>query len=335
MAEVTTLEDARQTLLVGASRRRYICEIQRDIYDFIEKHIEGEDREKGLDLVAEAFWAGKRMSDRLNEFNARWEEDDWDVNTNFKDDLFKRSARLNLLKNIKSVNIGTIDYCNRKCEWCPNSKRKTSPDDLMSVEIFTRILRQLLDYNYVGEIHPFLNGEPMMDKRIHGIVKGCKKMLPNCKVNVITNGEGLRDQSSIQALFDSGVDKIAMNHYDGEFAGITKAKDSLFPNLYHFGMPELRPSFYNRAGKVDCTPSPKYQEKGTCSWFMKKLVFNHKGEVILCCSDFNYEVVFGNIMDNPLASILNSKLYRKYYYAHKEGKGKEMPLCKECNHLAS
>lgn len=36
-----------------------------------------------------------------------------------------------MLEGVYSVNIETIDWCNRKCEWCPNRDRVTSPDRLM------------------------------------------------------------------------------------------------------------------------------------------------------------------------------------------------------------
>jgi len=324
-------EETTDELLVGSSPRRYICEVHREIYDLMEKHIsDREVLENGLNLVAEAYWSGKRMNDRLKELspNGRFEEF-WPVNEDYETDLSRRAERIGLLRNIKSINIETIDYCNRKCDWCPNKDRETSPDRLMPMEVYARIIRQLVDFGYTGDIHPFLNGEPMLDSRIVTLLKMTKSLLPNNYVRIVTNGANMR-LDVVEALFKTGLDSIHFNHYDDHLKDITKAGDISFPKMTHFGLPALLPTFYNRGGKVNY--EPKHRAKnGQCHNFLNKLVFNYRGEMILCCSDFNSEVVFGNIMEKPLSIILSSKKYREYYYAHREGRGKEMFMCRECN----
>ena len=328
-----SIEKSREMVLVGASSRRWICEIHREIYDVIEKYIPEHEKDAALDLVAEAFWYGKRMSDRLKELNDV--DSDLFIPDNFKywEKLARRAERVNLLRRIHTVNIETLDWCNRKCDWCPNKNRDTSPNNIMPDDVFVRILRQLLEYNFNGEIHPFLNGEPTMDKRLPEKIHSIKSVLPRVKVKVITNGDGLRSANKLDLLFASGCDSIHMNHYDGRFKDIGRALDSKYPGLSHFGLAYLMDSFYNRAGKVEYKPKVQIQD-GCCDWFMHKLVFTYKGDLILCCSDFNSEVKFGNIMEQPLSMILESDLCQKYLRAHKDGKGKEMPLCKDCNRLA-
>jgi radical SAM protein with 4Fe4S-binding SPASM domain len=169
-----------------------------------------------------------------------------------------------------------------------------------------------------------------MDKRLAEKVFTIKQFLPNCSVKIITNGDGLRTAGQIETLLSAGVDKIHMNHYDGQFAHIRKARDSQYQALSHFGISYLKGTFNNRAGKVDYEPMVKVKR---CDWFLNKLVFNFKGDVLLCCSDFNAEVVFGNIMEQPLSMILGGELYQKYLRAHKKGEAKKLPLCEKCNRL--
>ena len=52
-------------LTKGASRKRTICEVQREIYDELEK-IEG--TEKAIILLTEAFDMAKRISAKLVEY---------------------------------------------------------------------------------------------------------------------------------------------------------------------------------------------------------------------------------------------------------------------------
>ena len=324
-----SIEKIRENIKVGSSPRRYICEVHREIYDVIDEHVPDDKRETALNLVAEAYWYGKRMSDRLKELNSDL-RDETPVNPDFHDDLERRAKRVGLLRRIASINIETIDWCNRKCDWCPNKNRETSPDNLMDKDVWCRIIRQLVDYAYKGEIHPFLNGEPTMDKRLPALVQYAKSILPECVFKLITNGDGLKAPIDVQIFLSAGIDKIHMNHYTGKLSGIGKARDNLFPQMTHIGMKELMPSFYNRAGKVDYTPAKKFLK---CEYFLNKLAFNYKGDMVLCCSDFNSEVVFGNIMDQSLAAIINGELYQKYYKAHKNGGAKQLPLCKECNRI--
>lgn len=329
-----SIESVKQTLLVGSSPRRWICEVHREIYDLIESEIPDKNKRERLhNLIAEAYWMGKKMSDKLKDLKVKvTEEDDGGLNVNFEDDIYKRAARLNLLQNIKSLQIETISWCNRKCDWCPNKDLVKTPNMLMEVDVLLRVLRQLKEYGYKGDIHPYLNGEPFADKRILRICDLIKEYLPNNYLRVVTNGDYIKTTGDLDYIFAHGVDSLHINHYDGPFKDIRKARDKDYEKISHFGMAYLQPSFYNRAGQVEYEPTND-RAKGSCDWFLHKLFFNYKGDLVLCCSDFKYEVVFGNIMKQPLAAILNGDLYRKYYYAHKEGRGKEMPLCERCNHI--
>ncbi len=315
-------------LLVGSSPRRYICEVHRELYDVIDQNGINGEKQKCLDLLAEAYWMGKRMSERLKDFKKEWTADeDWEDNLDYEDDLAARAARMNLLRNIKSVSIETIDHCNRKCEWCPNKDRETSPDSLMDMDVLHRILRQLLEYQYKGDIHPFLRGEPTLDKRLLQIIMTIRAYLPENYIRIVTNGAGL-NKGRAETLFAAGLNSIHLNHYDGPLSGIGKSRDADFTGMSHFGMKALLPTFNNRAGKVDRTPAKQAKQ---CDNLLHKLVFNVKGDVLLCCNDWEGEVVFGNIMEQPISIILASQKYRDYYYAHREGRAKEMPLCRECN----
>ena len=316
-------------IIVGASPRRYICEIHREIYDLIDANVNNGIKDKCLDLVAEAYWVGKRMSERLVDFKPKWQaEEVWGDNLDYEADIARRASRMNLLRNIKSVSIETIDHCNRKCDWCPNKDRETSPDNLMSMEVLNRILRQLIEYNYPGNFHLFLRGEPTLDPRLSEITFLVRANFPEAYIRIATNGADLT-RERIDMLFDAGLNSCHLNHYDGPHATIGKSRDSLYPGVSHFGMKALLPSFNNRAGKVKGYAPEK--ANAVCDNFKHKLVFTWRGDLILCCNDWDEEVVFGNIMEEPLSVIMAHPKYREYYYAHRDGRAKEMPLCRECN----
>lgn len=328
-----SIEKSKHSLLVGGSPRRWICEVHREIYDIIDNEISDNDKkEQTFNLLAEAYWMGKKMSDRLLEFKVDLSKTSQGRNADLESDLSKRAERLNLLKNIYCVNIDTINWCNRKCDWCPNKFLDKTPDMKMSPEIFQRIIRQLRDYGYKGQIHPYLFGEPFADDRILKFCEHIKLVLPDTFIRITTNGDYLQTTGDIDVVFEAGVDSLLVDHYDGKFKDIRKARDKDYSKLTHFGLNYLKETFYNRAHGIDCTPIDSMREC-KCSLFMGKLNFDYKGNLILCCSDFKSEVIFGNIMEQPLSMIMGSDLYKKYYYVHKEKKGYELPVCERCNHI--
>jgi radical SAM protein with 4Fe4S-binding SPASM domain len=194
----------KEILLVGSSKKRWICEVHREIYDIVDEEIYNEEKkDKILNLIAEAYWLGKKMSDKLKSLKINLSEEHIGDNLDFNSDIHRRAIRLRLLKDIKYVFI-----------------------EDMPTNINNRLLRQLMDYGYNGNI----------TKEIY-----------------------------------------------------------------------------------------KNDDK-SCGYFLNKLYFNSKGDMIVCR---NSDIIFGNITNKPLSLILTSDLYYKYYHAHKEGKQKE--VCERCN----
>ena len=232
-----------------------------------------------------------------------------------------------LSENVTSVQIQTVDYCNRKCEWCPNSKMDKKPDTLMDVRLLYKVLMELRRCNYQGQVKPYLMGEPLADKRMLNIINLIHNILPENAIHINTNGDYL-DYDLTKDLLRSGVSTIHVNHYDDR--ELMETQDEVFPQVYHFGITSMLPGFYNRAGHIEM-----FAEKqcDICGWVSNKMAINYQGEVILCCSDYNYEVVFGNINEQHLDEIYDSDLYTKYREYHQQGRGKELKLCKSCNRI--
>ena len=65
-----------------------------------------------------------------------------------------------------SVQIETTSWCNASCNFCPYPETsKTEPQGVMDEELFQSIVDQVSHYP-VQMIQPFLNNDPLMDKRI-------------------------------------------------------------------------------------------------------------------------------------------------------------------------
>ncbi len=227
----------------------------------------------------------------------------------------------------ESLQIQTIDYCNRTCDWCPNSYMEKSSKAIMSPDTFTKILVDLEAAGYKGAVHLYLMGEPLCDPNIIGRIGEARERLPNNIIFISTNGDLLDGPDHVQALFDAGLTWMSISDYDmrGDFAYTAR-----FPDVVVTSINQLEPTYYNRAGYVDVHCSHPVE---MCEWVFKKAYINYKGDMILCCSDYEYKTVFGNIHESTFTELFASTRYRQYRRAHIQGKGATVPLCSKCNRI--
>jgi len=232
------------------------------------------------------------------------------------------------------VQIMTKEGCNRKCEWCPNSYLEQGTGE-MSFTVFSRIMNELKRLDYKNRVHLHLMNEPLRDRRIFDFIGIARAFLPYNVIGFFTNGDYLSDEV-VDGLKEAGLTGVVVSCY--EDPGV-----ELIPRLIksiekHRGflnfntMDQLKPTFYNRGGLVPEVESSPVQYKH-CEWIFNKIYINYKGDLVLCCSDYEYEVVMGNVMEQPLDEIFNCELYREYRQAHISGDSKTMPLCDKCNRV--
>ncbi len=110
------------------------------------------------------------------------------------DTFWEEDSSLHSFANVKSVQIETIDYCNRKCSWCPNKDRNQSPDWLMDRKTLDRVLDELDRLNFIGRIHPYLNGEPLLDNRILDWISLIRERFQKNIIMISTNGDYLNSK---------------------------------------------------------------------------------------------------------------------------------------------
>ncbi len=202
-----------------------------------------------------------------------------------------------------------------------------SPDATMSDTVFGKILSDLREYDYSGHIHLFLMGEPLTDPNIFSRIKQTREVFPLNSIRIFTNGDMIESKEYAEDLFRAGLNTIHASHYDS-------TSDHLYdydlPGMQHLTLNELRMEFYNRGGHVNVG---RIFQKKCCDWVLNKAYVNYEGKVILCCSDYDYEVVFGNVLEESFVDIFNSEAYNKYRDAHEAGNGKSLPLCENCNRI--
>jgi len=93
-----------------------------------------------------------------------------------------------------SIQFETTSRCNAKCGFCPYPETsKTEPQGTMDDDLFEKIVDEI-SYYPVRLIQPFLNNDPLMDRKIVTRLEHIIRKNPLSRVSITTNGFLLRPE---------------------------------------------------------------------------------------------------------------------------------------------
>jgi len=257
----------------------------------------------------------------------------------------------------RAVQLQTVDYCNRKCTFCPNNPIIRSRN-LMSVALYVKILHNLKKLNYTGRFSPYLMNEPLMDPRLPELIALARKFLPHSQIAINTNGDKIINSPNlIQTLKEAGLNALLINIYTPEIKieevykyinsnkeiTLLPENEKILDRYMNDGRLYIRirelyraPSyFWNRGGNVkNVKRSPKYRRPPPCDLIFKQIYILWDGKAVLCCSDWQSEVVVGKFPDKSLEEIWQSEVYRVYRNAHCSGEISKLKLCSKCDRIS-
>ncbi len=138
------------------------------------------------------------------------------------------SIVVNNITLFDNIQIQTIEFCNLKCDFCPNhyiiwdrteDKKRGIPYNLMTVENYTKIVKNLAELGYKGRFSPYLMNEPLIDKdRIVEFIKIAREHLPDSFIQMDSNGTGLTKEL-MGDMIDAGLNRIQLDDYfDNRYA---------------------------------------------------------------------------------------------------------------------
>ena len=225
------------------------------------------------------------------------------------------------------IAIETSTYCNRKCDYCPNSYNET-PKEYMKEEIFYEFVNQLQNIKYSGIFSYAIYNEPLFDERLPKFVSYVKEKLPKCIQILTSNGDILTVEKAIE-LEKAGIDKFVITIHD---KNPQKAYNRLLEvkKVLKYKM-RLQTSYdlvlQNRGGEIDIKKYKNYKKINKCQ-HIRKLPVCPNGDIILCCNDYYRKHVFGNIMKDNIIDIWN-----RYSNLREELLSKnivKLDICKKC-----
>lgn len=234
----------------------------------------------------------------------------------------------------RNINIEINTSCNRRCSYCPNSvydRGLIKNAKYLETEYYKKIIDELADLGFNGEVCPVHYGEPLLDKRILDLIRYTRIKLPKSKIKLFSNAD-LLDKEKYKSLVDAGMSEIVITQHEGN--SIRKIQEILdYHNKYCKNECKLiykkfdeETPLLNRGG--DVKPN-KIIYNPSCVYTSNPLVVNYNGDIVLCCNDFLGIYTFGNIKDKKLIDIWKSKKYKEM---RKRLKRRQfiLSICKKC-----
>ncbi len=251
-------------------------------------------------------------------------------------DYFANLSKDDVLSSISSIDITTIDLCNRDCVFCPRHDPKVYPNRnlYMTAEGAALIGAKIATLNYTGTIAISGFGENLLNPEIIGIIHELRKANPNAYIEANTNDDPL-DLDMFRALRDNGLDMLNINVYDGPeqvdtFDAMLEQAQG-YRYRIHYDPADYGIIFNNRSGLIDWIPSePKDVAGSPCYMPFYKMMIDWNGDVLFCANDWGRERIVGNLFQQSIADVWMSKEMQKVRMRLSKGNRNFSP-CKTCN----
>jgi radical SAM protein with 4Fe4S-binding SPASM domain len=214
------------------------------------------------------------------------------------------------------ISIETIGACNRKCPTCIRNSSK-EPEisswfsgKKLSFKLIKKIIFELKNMGYGGNICLQHYNEPLLDKRFPYILKFIKDVLPNIKIFINTNGDYLN--SELAEKIDGLIDEIYISDYNNE----SNTKEGLLKFSTLFKKTKIIHHFVSHttthfSPKSDLDIKIAIYKYRICTATKYKLIINHLGEMLLCCEDIPPHFNLGNIKDLSLHDLWFNKKHEE------------------------
>ena len=243
------------------------------------------------------------------------------------------------LVNPKLTSVGIeINYaCNRTCSFCPNSIFPRKDQRFLEEKIFYKIIDNLQEINFDGNITFNLYNEPLLDKRLPRFLKYIKSRIPDSFSYINTNGDAL-NLENWKLLRESGLDYANISQYDNKNEkNIKKIKENIDKDeKWRFDVhPFDENNADSRVGLVKVKRKVKTPIKKFCVRPFSQMMINYKGQVILCCNDYHSSKVMGDLSNEKIQDVWRSNSFINYRKKLINGNRAALDLCKKCFHIGS
>jgi radical SAM protein with 4Fe4S-binding SPASM domain len=227
--------------------------------------------------------------------------------------LMRRSASWRRRRGacpISSVAIEINQHCNRRCGYCPVSTAPKPAGDI-DRDLFAEIVGQLADARFDGKIKYHFFNEPLLNEALEELVASARARVPQARNVVYTNGDALTETRA-RALFAAGVDRFIVTDHGGRsrtpFVAAAGSRWRWSRSGVTVRTIGAQSYLFNRGGLLDLVRTRQF---AYCAYPAYEAVIDMRGNVLMCCNDYQGTHVFGNVRQEPLLRIWESEAMRR------------------------
>lgn len=252
---------------------------------------------------------------------------------------FMRKIDVEKVPLFSYIEIETINRCNGKCRFCPvNVNEPQRPYAKMSEDIFNKIIQELNELEYAGEIHLFSNNEPLLDERIFQFAKIARTEVKNAYITIYTNGSLLTTDKAQELC--KYVDLLVVDNYeeDGklpthleQIKKLCNSDNNLKKKLV-FDNKNPESILSSRGGLApNKRKASLFGVERGCIYPYRQMVVRPDGKCSLCCNDALGKYTLGDVKEQPLVEVWNSKEYLEIRKTMKSKGRRGLRLCDSCD----
>mgnify|MGYP001464836868 FL=1 len=215
------------------------------------------------------------------------------------------------------IEISESGTCNRKCSFCPRSAPEfIDKKEFISNELHEKMCEELKSLNYKGTIRYSGFVEPLLDKNIYNLIYMARKKLPDCNIEMVTNGDVL-NANRLKELFSKGLSKILISAYDGkkeadDLENLCKnsnltTQQYIVRHRYLSESEDFGITLSNRSGTME---NAEYKIKSLTEPLKKPcyipaytFFLDYQGDVLICPHDWGKKIILGNLNTKKLIDI--------------------------------
>lgn len=192
----------------------------------------------------------------------------------------------------------------------------------LSTSLVVDVLGFLGSEKFAGRIAFHNYNEPLMDPRLFALISVARRLCPEAKIFIMTNGYML-DQTILNELVEAGVREIEATAYsDSESSRLFVLQHDPAAVAYRVraahGLDDRVGIYDRRHGR--CSP---------CKAPLRYILVYCTGEVGLCCMDYERRTVFGDLRKESIADILEAGDMHTVYDRLSAG-DRFLPICQGC-----
>ncbi len=247
------------------------------------------------------------------------------------------------------VDLNLTELCNRSagsakpCTFCPRIDPSFYPNQAlhMSLALADKIRRDLRALDYRGTVVLCGFGEPMLHPEFMDIVRAVSPLgRSSWRLELVTNGDKLTAANARQ-MYLHGVSCIVVSMYDGPHqvaplqlmlteAGGVEGETFILRDRWHTEADSFGLKLTNRAGTVSVGNQEPVLAGRPCHYLAYQLTLNWNGDVLLCVQDWHRKVIFGNVANQTLLEVWQSRPMAKRRAQLTRGDRSASP-CSGCN----